>query len=50
MRTGQTITISLPPKMAERVEEAMKIEHRTRSELVRVALRTYFSVRRFPLA
>jgi hypothetical protein len=26
----------------------MKVEHRTRSELVREALRTYFSARRFP--
>ena len=48
MRTRQTITISLPPKMAEQVEEAMKAEHRTRSELMREALRTYFSIRRFP--
>jgi predicted transcriptional regulator len=26
----------------------MKVEHRTRSELVREALRTYFAIRRFP--
>jgi metal-responsive CopG/Arc/MetJ family transcriptional regulator len=48
MRTRQSITISLPPKMAEQVEETMKVEHRTRSELVREALRTYFAIRRFP--
>ena len=34
--------------MAEQVEETMKAEHRTRSELVREALRTYISTRRFP--
>ena len=34
--------------MAEQVEETMKVEHRTRSELVREALRTYFAIRRFP--
>ena len=34
--------------MAKEVEETMEVEHRTRSELVREALRTYLSVRRFP--
>jgi metal-responsive CopG/Arc/MetJ family transcriptional regulator len=48
MRARHTITISLPPEMAEQVEETMKVEHRTRSELMREALRTYFSVRRLP--
>jgi len=48
MRTRQTITISLPPEMAEQVESAMKAEHRTRSELVREALRTYISIRFLP--
>lgn len=48
MRTRQTITISLPPKMAAQVEEVMKVENRTRSELVREALRAYFAMRRFP--
>jgi len=48
MRTRQTITISLPPKMAEQVEETMKAENRTRSELVREALRTYFAIRHLP--
>jgi metal-responsive CopG/Arc/MetJ family transcriptional regulator len=37
------LTISLPRKMAEQVEAAMKAEQRTRSELVREALRTYFA-------
>jgi len=43
MRTRQTFTISLPPKMAEQVEKTMRAEHRTRSELIREALRSYFS-------
>ena len=47
MRKRQTFTISLPPKMAAQVDEVMKAEHRTRSELVREALRTYISIRRF---
>jgi hypothetical protein len=34
--------------MAAQVEETMKIENRTRSELMREALRTYFAMRRFP--
>jgi Arc/MetJ-type ribon-helix-helix transcriptional regulator len=36
------MTISLPPEMIQEVEEVRKAEHRTRSELVREALRTYF--------
>ena len=46
MRTRATMTISLPPEMIQRVEEVRKAEHRTRSELVREALRTYFAGRR----
>jgi Arc/MetJ-type ribon-helix-helix transcriptional regulator len=42
MRTRQTMTISLPPEMIQKVELVRKAEHRTRSELVREALRTYF--------
>ncbi len=48
MRTRQTFTISLPREMANEVKKTMKAEHRTRSELVREALRTYISIRRFP--
>ncbi len=44
MRTRQTMTVSLPPAMIEAVDKLRKAEHRTRSELVREALRTYFSV------
>ena len=37
-----TMTISLPPEMVREVDKVRKHEHRTRSELVREALRTYF--------
>ena len=47
MRTSQTTTISLPPAMLATLDKARKAEHRTRSELVREALRLYFS--RFPV-
>jgi metal-responsive CopG/Arc/MetJ family transcriptional regulator len=40
-RTTVTFTVSLPPLMADELEEAMKQEYRTRSELVREALRRY---------
>ena len=36
------MTVSLPPAMIRQVEQVRKAEHRTRSELVREALRTYF--------
>lgn len=48
MRTRQTMTVSLPPKMMEQMEQLRKAEHRTRSELVREALRTYMATR-FPM-
>ncbi len=40
------MTVSLPPAMIKEVERVRKAEHRTRSELVREALRTYFTVQR----
>ena len=40
-RTTLIFTISVPPEMAIQIESAMKREHRTRSELVREALRLY---------
>ncbi|MDP2655082.1 MAG: ribbon-helix-helix domain-containing protein [bacterium] len=40
-RTTVTYTISLPPEMAVELEEIRKKEHRTRSELLREALRRY---------
>jgi predicted transcriptional regulator len=48
MRTRQTMTVSLPPAMIQAVETVRKLEHRTRSELLREALRTHFASRRFP--
>ncbi len=42
------MTVSLPPEMARKVEKVRRVEHRTRSELVREALRVYFSSR-FPV-
>ena len=48
MRESTTFTVSLPPAMAKEIDLAMKAEHRTRSELVREALRVYFNVRVLP--
>ncbi len=48
MRAPRTITISLPQGMAKQVEKFRKAENRTRSELIREALRAYFSDR-FPV-
>jgi hypothetical protein len=44
-RTTATFTISLPPEMLTEVEAVRKAEHRTRSELVREALRLYCQMR-----
>lgn len=49
MRTRSTMTVSLPPEMIAEVERVRKAEHRTRSELIREALRTYFAARSLPL-
>jgi Arc/MetJ-type ribon-helix-helix transcriptional regulator len=43
MRTREAFTISLPPAMSQAVERARKAERRTRSEIVRDALRLYFN-------
>lgn len=48
MRETTTFTVSLPPAMAREIERARKAEHRTRSELVREALRVYLSTRLIP--
>jgi predicted transcriptional regulator len=40
-RTSATFSISLPPEMADELERVRRKEHRTRSELVREALRHY---------
>jgi predicted transcriptional regulator len=49
MRETATFTISLPPAMAKQVKLAMRAEHRTRSELVREALRVYLTARVTPV-
>ena len=40
-RTTRTITFSLPPEMAERVDEAMQQQGRSRSEFLREAVLRY---------
>src|SRR5579859_4615761 len=45
MRTTQIMSISLPPAMVRQFEEVRRRESRTRSELVREALRAYFEDR-----
>ena len=46
-RTTVTFTISLPPAMAAEIESIQEKEHRTRSELIREALRCYIASRAF---
>ena len=40
-RTTKTITFSLPPEMAERLDEAMQQQGRSRSEFLREAVVRY---------
>jgi CopG family transcriptional regulator/antitoxin EndoAI len=47
MRTTGTLTVSLPPKLLREAERAAREENRTKSELVREALRFYIDERRF---
>ena len=47
-RTTVTFSISVPPEMAGELEEIRKKEHRTRSELIREALRRYIEDARPP--
>lgn len=44
-RSTKTITFSLPPAMADQVAEIAKSEARTKSELLREALRRYIEDR-----
>ncbi len=44
-RTSRTITFSLPPEMAAQIDEVMRLEGRTKSELLREALRRYMEDR-----
>ena len=39
MRTTKVMTLSLPPEMVKEIDQLVKEEHRTRSELIREALR-----------
>lgn len=47
MRTTRTWTISLPPGIVREAERTAKEENRTKSELVREALRMYLEERRW---
>jgi len=47
MRYTKTWTISLPPEMETEAERIAHDEHRTKSELVREALRSYIVQREF---
>lgn len=49
MAERRNLSISLPPKMADLVDRAAQVEDRSRSELIREALRHYFAARRLPL-
>lgn len=40
-RTTAILSVSVPPEMADELDRVRKVEHRTRSELVREALRRY---------
>ena len=41
MRTTKIVTMSLPPQMAEKIDKITKKEYRSRSEILREALRDY---------
>ena len=42
--TAKTLTISLPPQLVEELDRVRRREHRTRSEVLREALRRYIAV------
>jgi CopG family transcriptional regulator/antitoxin EndoAI len=46
MRASRTVTISLPPELADDVDQLAASERRTRSELLREAFRQYVSTRK----
>ena len=46
-RNTRTITLSLPPAMALQVQDVMREEGRTMSELIREALRNYLEERKW---
>ena len=45
MRSTLTFTVSVPPAMAAEIDKVRRKENRTRSELVREALRAYIADR-----
>lgn len=45
MRSTHTLTISIPPAMTAQIDRVRRKENRTRSELIREALRSYFAQR-----
>lgn len=47
MRTTKTWTVSLPPKLVREAERVAREEDRTKSELVREALRLYLEEQRW---
>lgn len=47
MRTTKPVTISLPADLLQAAERAARAEARTRSELIRDALREYLASRRW---
>lgn len=47
MRTTKVMTLSLPPDMVKEVENLVKEENRTKSELFREALRKYINDKRW---
>lgn len=49
MRVSRTWTISLPPEMSRLAQEVARQESRTKSELIREALRLYVAQRGQPL-
>ena len=50
MRRTKTWTVSLPPDMSRLAQEVARKEHRTKSELVREALRGYLASTHRPLS
>lgn len=47
MRTTKLLTLSLPPEMLKKVEQLVKEENKTKSELFREALRRYINDKRW---
>jgi len=50
MRATRTWTISMPPALSRLAQQLAAAEHRTKSELIREALRLYLTQRDRPIA